>query len=81
MKKREVGLGLGVESTTDDAGNKGWSETTTSFSSVLDLLKQTYGKGAAEESKKKNKKGKKEKKEKKDKRSKAKETIISVGIK
>ena len=75
-----MGLGLGVESTTDDAGNKGWSETATSFSSVLDLLKQTYSKGE-EESPKRKKEKKKDRTSDKQKRTRAKEAIISVGIK
>ncbi len=44
VTRREVGLGLGMESGTDDAGNKGWSQTTTSFNDVLSLLKESYGK-------------------------------------
>ena len=44
LKKREDGAGLGVEKMTDGAGAKGWSETATSFNSVLDTLKGVYGK-------------------------------------
>lgn len=71
LKKREDGVGLGVEKTTDGAGAKGWSETATSFNSVLDILKATYSK--------KDKKDKKKKKE-----SKSGESVplrISVGMK
>ena len=41
-KKREAGLGLGVELSTDDAGNKGWNETATSYNEVLQMLNQSY---------------------------------------
>jgi Pin2-interacting protein X1 len=70
LKRREEGLGLGMEKQTDGAGNKGWSQTTSSFNDVLALLKDSYGKAKA------SKKSKKEK-EKLPKSS----TSISVGMK
>eukprot|EP01039_Chlorochromonas_danica_P010054 gene10054-11125_t len=68
MKKRDVGLGLGMEGVVDDTvGSKAWSSTVTSFNSVLDILKNNYRKDVSDEesSKNKKKKNKKEKKEKK----------------
>lgn len=53
IKKREDGLGLGMEQATDEAGNRGWSETATSFNAVLDLLKASYGKSDKKKSKRK----------------------------
>jgi Pin2-interacting protein X1 len=67
MKKREDGLGLGVEKSTDGAGNKGWSQTAASFNDVLAILKESYGKS------------KKSKKAKTDKSAPA--QTISVGMK
>jgi hypothetical protein len=43
-KKREDGLGLGMDQVTDHAGNKAWSANANAFNGVLDLLKQTYKK-------------------------------------
>lgn len=51
VKRREDGLGLGMESLTDDAGNKGWNSTATSFNEVLDLLKSQYGSSKKKKSK------------------------------
>lgn len=51
IQKREIGLGLGMEE-GKEGNNKGWSETATSFSSVLEVLKAAYSK---EKSKKKSK--------------------------
>ena len=75
VKKREAGIGLGSEATTDGAGNRGWSYTAQSFDSVLNLLKEEY------KNDKKDKKEKKEKKEKREKREKKNLPIISVGMK
>lgn len=66
MKKRDVGLGLGMEGVVDDTvGSKAWSSTVTSFNSVLDILKNNYRKDGSDEESSKKKKKKKEKKEKK----------------
>lgn len=89
LKRRDDGAGLGLEMLTDGGGAKGWAETATSFSSVLDVLKQTYSKDGQDTTKaakkdKKDKKDKKEKKEKKDsgeEREKAPPIRISVGMK
>ena len=43
VKKREMGLGLGVEQSTDSAGLAGWNSTVSSFNDVLSLLKDSYG--------------------------------------
>lgn len=58
LARREEGLGLGMERSTDDAGNKGWNTTVTSFNGVLDILKQSYG-GEEKQKKKKKKAGQK----------------------
>jgi hypothetical protein len=58
---------LGVEKSTDGAGNKGWSQTAASFNDVLAILKESYGKS------------KKSKKAKTDKSAPA--QTISVGMK
>lgn len=55
VKKRDIGLGLGIEQTTDSAGLLGWNATASSFNDVLSVLKETYG---ASNSKKKKKKDK-----------------------
>lgn len=75
--KREEALGLGMEKSTDGAGDLGWNATASSFNAVLMSLKEAYS----------NPKSKKElkKQEKRDKK-KSKSTssssqIISVGIK
>jgi len=78
LKKREEGVGLGVEKMTDGAGARGWSQTANGFSSVLDSLKATYGSRKSKSKSKskdkdndndKDKDGKKsKKKEKKEKR-------------
>lgn len=67
VKAREQGLGLGLDG-IDVAGNKGWSETTTSFNAVLDLLKNNYSgkEKGKEKGKKDEKKAKKDKKMKKE---------------
>ena len=41
VKKREEGLGLGMESISNRANNN-WGSTATSFNSVLDALKASY---------------------------------------
>lgn len=69
IKKRENGIGLGVEATTDSAGNKGWSETAASFDSVLSMLKNEYSSSSSKDKKKKKKKSEK------------KMPMISVGMK
>ena len=50
IQKREIGIGLGMEGTTDRAG-KGWSETANSFNAVLDILKQSYSKEKSKKNK------------------------------
>ena len=55
LKKREDGVGLGVEKMTDGAGARGWSQTANGFSSVLDALKATYGTTAKKDKDKKKK--------------------------
>jgi Pin2-interacting protein X1 len=50
IKKREDGLGLGVEK--DHAGNNGWGSTVSSFRDVLELLNTTYGTTSKKKSKK-----------------------------
>lgn len=42
VKKREEGLGIGMEKVTDHAGNLGWGSTATTFDAVLQALKQAY---------------------------------------
>lgn len=76
ISKREEGLGLGMERSTDGAGSLGWNATATSFNQVLNSLKEVYGN---DKDKKKSKKDKKNKKSKSEKKSST--TIISVGIK
>jgi Pin2-interacting protein X1 len=56
LKKREVGLGLGVEKSTDGAGLNGWTQTSQSFTDVLEVLKLSYG--TSDKKKKKSKKAK-----------------------
>lgn len=68
VSKRENGLGLGSEG-LDGAGNRGWSETATSFNEVLNVLKSTYSNDI-----KKTKKVKEKKKSKTN-------VIIPVGMK
>lgn len=84
VKRREDGLGLGMENVVDDkVGSKAWSSTISSFNSVLELLKNNYRPNEAEEDnsdddkqkKKKQKKEKKEPSEKKDRQ------IFTVGLK
>lgn len=61
VKKREDGLGLGMEHVKDDViGSKGWSSTLTSFNGVLELLKTSYDNGSSDDNDKE-KKGKKRK--------------------
>ena len=43
ISKREEGLGLGMDKTTDGAGAKGWNQTASSFNDVLSILKESYG--------------------------------------
>lgn len=83
LKRRDDGAGLGLEKVTDGGGAKGWAETATSFSSVLDILKQTYSKDGQDTTKatQKDKKAKKEKKDKREDRDKAPPIRISVGMK
>eukprot|EP01031_Cornospumella_fuschlensis_P030699 gene30699-37095_t len=75
MKKREDGLGLGMETVQDDkVGSKAWGSTVTSFNSVLQVLKNNLDeihRDSEEDSKskKRSKKSKKDKKDKKRKRS------------
>ena len=78
IKKREDGLGLGCESIGNRANNN-WGVTASSYASVLEALKASYGNTTTEEEvKSKSKKDKKkEKKEKKVKKT----AIIEVGIK
>ena len=78
IKKREDGLGLGCESIGNRANNN-WGATASSYASVLEALKASYGNTTTEEEvKSKSKKDKKkEKKEKKVKKT----AIIEVGIK
>jgi len=65
VSKREEGLGLGMEQTTDGAGMVGWNATAASFSQVLNTLKEIYSKPEVDvDTKKKNKKDKSEKKKK-----------------
>lgn len=85
VKRREDGLGLGMEAVKDDVvGSKSWNHTVSGFNAVLELLKTNYNannqgsENDSESSKKKSKKSKKEKKEKKEKKPRP---IISVGIK
>lgn len=42
IKKRETGVGLGMDQESDHGGLKSWSTTVSSFNSVLDILKETY---------------------------------------
>lgn len=42
VKKREEGLGLGMEKEIDGAGLNAWSQTTSNFDAVLSALKETY---------------------------------------
>lgn len=94
LKRREDGLGLGMEKLTDGAGAKGWAETATSFSSVLDVLKQAYKKpdkkkrrraesGNADEGEgnKERRKARKERREGREGKDKAPPIRISVGMK
>ena len=67
VKKRDEGLGLGVEQTSDNAGLQGWNSTVSSFNDVLKVLNDSYG------SKKKDKKKKKDKQKSSEK--------ISLGLK
>jgi len=71
IKKREDGIGLGVEKSTDGAGDHGWNATTQSFNAVLNALKEVYKPDETSSVKKKKDKHK-------DKKS---SNIISVGIK
>jgi alpha-galactosidase/6-phospho-beta-glucosidase family protein len=67
VKKRENGLGLGMEHVKDDAiGSKGWSATLTSFNGVLDLLKTNYSEMGSSADSDKEKKPKKRKRDKRD---------------
>lgn len=79
VKRREEGLGLGMENVTDDkVGSKAWSSTVSSFNSVLEMLKNNYrpaDNDDEDDSKQKKKKSKKDKKEKKQK------PLVTVGIK
>lgn len=54
VKKREEGLGLGMESISNRANNS-WGSTATSFNSVLDALKASYVDPKKEKKSKKNK--------------------------
>jgi hypothetical protein len=77
VRKREEGLGLGMEHMKDDVvGSKAWSSTLSSYSEVLELLKSEYVNSNSSENsevgdeevlieKKKKKKDNKEKKSKK----------------
>lgn len=96
VKRREDGLGLGMEHVKDDViGSKGWSSTLTSFNGVLELLKTNYSEGTSSESEKEKKtkkrkrddgdkspkkKSKKEKKPKKEKKTKKEKPIIATKI-
>ncbi len=83
IKKREEGLGLGMESIGNRANNN-WGATTASFASVLESLKENFKKETNHESKKKKKsKHSKDesKKEDKEKGSKLSGNHISVGMK
>ena len=51
VKKRETGLGLGMDEEIDTAGNKGWTSTVNSFNDVLAILKSTYVKNDSAEKK------------------------------
>jgi len=53
LKKRDDGVGLGVEKMTDGAGARGWSQTANGFNSVLESLKATYGSSSGKKAKKK----------------------------
>jgi hypothetical protein len=67
VKKREDGLGLGMEHVKDDAiGSRGWSSTLTSFNGVLDLLKTSYSENAPSSDSDKEKKSKKRKRDRDD---------------
>jgi hypothetical protein len=56
VKKREDGLGLGMEESNGDKAGKGWNATATSFNAVLDALKSSYGTNEKDVKKKKKKK-------------------------
>jgi Pin2-interacting protein X1 len=83
IKKREEGLGIGMEKTTDSAGYHGWNATATSYNEILMTLKEAY-RPSSSSSKHDNEQGEKSKKkrnkEKKSNKSSS-STIISVGIK
>ncbi len=91
ISKREEGLGLGMEKTTDGAGALGWNATALSFNAVLNTLKEAYGPnsnssgdGEEDESSKKKKKSKKDKDSKKAKKAKKEKKavpIMTVGMK
>jgi Pin2-interacting protein X1 len=94
IKKRDDGLGLGMEAGKDDqVGSKSWNETVSGFNAVLNLLKTAKYQNHAHETpssdvdsdsgekKMKSKKQRKEKKQKKEKKDKKSQPIFSVGIK
>lgn len=56
VKKREDGLGLGMEESNGDKAGKGWNATATSFNAVLEALKSSYGTNEKDGRKKKKKK-------------------------
>jgi Pin2-interacting protein X1 len=58
VSKREDGLGLGMEKTSDGAGSLGWNATASSFNAVLQVLNESYG--TNKDSKKKKEKKKKD---------------------
>ncbi len=70
VKRREEGLGLGVEKSSDGAGNRGWLQGAQSFNDVLSSLQGVYGNGSDDEKSKKKKDKKKDKKRKRRKRKK-----------